>query len=149
MAQNHLASMLRKHPWRNDPLCRIDVTGFLSIMVVFLAIFLAPVYSSPDLPRNVVDLPHASHLVLLNDAAREDAIHIYVSRDGRLYFRNIQISRNELPGKIREAVQQGSRPTVFVSADRHTRYADVAFTLEGVQSAGITKIAFVANSKNQ
>ncbi len=138
--------MRKKHPWRNDPICRIDVTGFLSLMAVFLAIFLAPVYSSPDLPTNFVDLPHASHLILLNDAAREDAIHIYVQRDGRLYFNNAQISGDELPGKIREAVQRGSRPAVFISADRHARYAAVSSTLEGIQSAGITRIAFLVNA---
>ncbi len=139
--------MRRIHPWRNDPICRIDVTGFLSIMVVFLAIFLAPVYSGVDMPTSTVDLPYAGYLISLREADREDAIHLYVKRDGHIYLNTTQISREQLPGKIREALKQGSRPTVFISVDRHARYAEVSSTLDGIRAAGITRIAFVAESR--
>src|SRR5215471_13710349 len=70
--------------WGNRLICRIDVTGFLSIQVALLAVFMAPVMIVSDGPRIVTELPKAHHAISMPRADREDALIVAVIRDGKI-----------------------------------------------------------------
>ncbi len=137
--------MRKQHPWSNEPICRIDVTGFLSIMVVLLSLFWAPEASRADLPFAGADLPTAAHSVFLRDAHREDAMFVTVQRDGKIFFGYEQVSSVELTDKIGKALTKHADRKIYLKSDRHARYRDVLHALEGIRNAGIENIAIVTS----
>lgn len=136
--------MRKQHPWTNAPICRIDVTGFLSIMVVLLSLLWAPIASRPDPEIHVtVDMPHARNSVAVPDARREDAMTVTILRDGRIFFDHQQLSVAELSAKLSERLQRQQGGKVFLNADRRSRYRDVASSLEGIRAAGATNVVIL------
>lgn len=76
-------------------------------------------------------------------ALREDAMQLFVTRDGTLYFRNAKVSQPDLPGAIRQSLQSGSPLKVFLAVDSRAKYGDVSQALDQVRKAGIWDIAFL------
>src|SRR3989475_11275628 len=80
---------------RKDELfCRIDMWGFVSIMLALLFMFL-PI--TTDTRSVSVDRPPAYHSTSMPGALREDTMQISVTRDGNVYFRNDRIMLQDLP----------------------------------------------------
>lgn len=130
-------------------LCRIDVTGFASILFALLAMFMAPRLMT-DLPViQPVDLPKARHSIEMPGVDREDALVVAVSRDGRIYFDTTQIGADDLPPRIREKLKLGAPPEVYLRIDARARYRAVAKALDGIRHAGVEKIGFITNSRRQ
>lgn len=136
--------MRKQHPWTNAPICRIDVTGFLSIMVVLLALFWAPIASRPDPEMHTsVAVPHARNAVAVPEARREDAMTVTILRDGRMFFAGQQLSVAELTAKLSERLQSERNGKVFLNADRRSRYRDVASSLAGIRAAGAKDVVIL------
>src|SRR5215472_19373686 len=84
-------SALRRN---SELLCRIDMWGFVSIMLAILFMFLP---TTTNTPRHVlVDRPTAYHAIPMPGSLREDAILVMLTRDGRVYFGNHQVSAWDL-----------------------------------------------------
>jgi biopolymer transport protein ExbD len=77
------------------------------------------------------------------DAGREDALIVTVTRDGTLYFRTDQVALRDLPTQIRQALQEGAHPTVFIHADARAKYGDASVVIDEVRQAGIQHIAII------
>jgi biopolymer transport protein ExbD len=74
-----------------------------------------------------VELAKLENAVKVPHALREDAIHVAVRRDGRVYFSDNsflaeQVSSNDLPRLINEAIAKGSEPRVYLSCDARSRF---------------------------
>jgi len=85
-------------------------------------------------------LPHlaiANHAVPLLHANREDAMHVYVLRDGSFYFGNSMVALDEVPRRIQEQVTGGAERRVYLQADGRAKYGDVKQVLDKVRKAGI------------
>lgn len=128
-------------------ICRIDVTAFLSVLLVLLFIFMFDIYQ-PDLPPGV-DLPRVSHPVLMRGANREDAMLVEVQRDGSIWLGNDRMSLGQLPTKIDEAVRHGSERKVYLRVDARAWYGTVAEVLSAVRSAGVENIAFLVDERKK
>jgi biopolymer transport protein ExbD len=113
-------------------------------MVVILFLFLTHTTDRRDL-LSAVDLPKAQYTQLEPGALREDAITVTVQRDGKVLFRDIESSSEELPTLIRGAMKQGAERKVFLSADSRARNEDVEAVVQQVRIAGINSIAIVTN----
>jgi len=77
-------------------------------------------------------------------AIREDAQIVSVLRDGRIFYRNLQIVADDLPDKIREGVRSGADRRVYIRADAWAKYMDVNRVLSEVRKAGIENVCFLA-----
>jgi biopolymer transport protein TolR len=139
--------MHRQRKTRNELICRIDMTAFLSIQLVLLFLFMNSIGSRPDLPRNSVDLASVAHPVLMPGADKEDAIVVAVQRDGSVYLGLYKLSLEQLPDQIREAVNEGSERKVYIKADMRARYGAVLQVLAAVRSAGIENIGFLVDQR--
>ena len=129
--------------WGNRLICRIDVTGFLSIQVALLALFFAPYMSSHDV-LIVVQLPKAHHSVAMGRADREDALTVTVMRDGKIYLGAEVVSAPEdLWYMLRDSIHSGSEKRVYIKADRYAKFKAVSQVLDMVRSAGIQKVSFL------
>jgi len=78
------------------------------------------------------------------EALREDAMRLYITRDGSLYFRNFKTSQADLANAIRQSVQSGAPHKVFFVVDERAKYGDVMEGLDEVRKAGIWEVAFLA-----
>jgi biopolymer transport protein ExbD len=122
----------------------IDVSAFLSIMffLVFLHLRLTSVPHPGPPPA---DLPPSSHSTLEPAALREDAMRVFVTRDGSLYFRGTRATRDDLPIMISASLRAGSERTVYISADARAKYADVKSVIDRVRESGITNITLMTH----
>src|SRR5262249_28655902 len=130
-------------------LCRIDVTGFASVLVALLAMFMIP---GPilDLPRVVpVEFANARHSIPMPGADGEDALVVAVSRDSRIYFDSTQIDAENLAPVIRDKLKLGATPVVYLRIDARARYRAVAQALDGIRQAGVEKIGLITNLRRE
>jgi len=123
------------------------MTAFLSIQLVLLFMFMVAASDRPDLPSNGTDLPKVTHSVGMPGANRDDAMVVAVQRDGRVWLGYHELSLDQLPTSIREAVSHGSERKMYIRADRRAKYGTVAEVLDGVRSAGVENIAFLVDER--
>jgi biopolymer transport protein TolR len=89
----------------------INVTPMVDVMLVLLIIFMV---ITPMLNNKVnVDLPKADAAVVMEDANKEDAITVAVTRDGRTFLGGDQVTLDDLGPKIAAKLENkpGSSPT--------------------------------------
>jgi biopolymer transport protein TolR len=142
--------MLRPHTKPPSLISSINVTGFLSIMIV---LFFTVLFANPgpltyyDGGGVTIDLPKAKHSVRLKKFNREDAIAISIMRDGKVFFRTDHVYPDELPAKIRQALQQGAERKVYIKADARAQYGSVKEALDAIRDASIENVAFLADQR--
>jgi biopolymer transport protein ExbD len=127
----------------------IDATAFASILVVLLFMLMTPGTMAYNPHRGVsADLPKVLHPVAMRGARREDAMKITILRDGKVYFGAEQIYRGTLSTKIQERLTDREvERKVYIVADGRARWGTVKETLDGVRSAGIIRVAFLADQR--
>ena len=77
----------------------INVTPMVDVMLVLLIIFMV---ITPMLNNKVnVDLPKADAAVVMEDANKEDAIVVAVTRDGRTFLGGDQVTLDDLGPRFR------------------------------------------------
>jgi biopolymer transport protein TolR len=142
--------MAKEHRWflttlkrKNSLYCRIDVWGFVSIMVALLFILIVAKTSYVDLPKNSVDLTESHHAISMPGALREDAMRVNIKPDGQVYFGYLSISPEDLPDLIRQGLRNGAENKVYVSADARAKYGSVIEVLNEIRLAKIEKVSFL------
>jgi|SRR5579863_388376 len=138
-----LAALRRRE--QNKPICRIDLWGFVSVMLALVIMYMSRTYG-PDLPRGAVDLIRTHHPTLMPSALREDSIQIKVQRNGDIYFGYLRVSLNELPDLIRDGVRNGAEKKVYISADARAKYQTVKKVLNRVRLSGVENACFLSES---
>jgi biopolymer transport protein TolR len=142
--------MLNPRTKPSNLISSINVTGFLSIMIVlFLTVLFAdrgPLYMHPHHGVGI-DLPKVGHPSPLRAANREDAMTVAIMRDGKVFFRQNRLSVDQLPGKIRDGLREGAEKKVYIRADARAKYGRVKEALDGIRDAGIENVAFLADQK--
>jgi biopolymer transport protein TolR len=129
-------------------ICEINVTGFLSIQVALLAMFMALPMPYHDLPkRPSTDLAKVAHSVSMTAADREDAMIVAVMRTGDVYFLGDKIVPDQLDFKIRKALAMGAEKKVYINADARAKYGAVREVLKAVQSSGVERVGFLVEQK--
>jgi biopolymer transport protein ExbD len=93
---------------RNELLCRIDMWGFVSVMLAILVWTRFGLPHPPYADRSSVDRAIAKHSNLQPDAQKEDALLISITRDGSVFFRDHRIVPTDLASEIREGVRSGA-----------------------------------------
>ena len=137
----HLAALRR----RNELFCKVDAWGFLSVTLVLLLTFMVGTGIAPH-HFAAVDLPTSVHSVRLPRAIKEDALRVFVWRDGKVYLGHSQVARGDLTEMIREGVRSGAEKKVYVSADARAKYGSVSAVLEEIRLSGIENVAFLTSS---
>jgi biopolymer transport protein ExbD len=138
-----------EHKWflnalkrKNSLYCRIDVWGFVSVMLALLILFMVGIRDT-SYGRRAVDLVAAVHSTRMPAALREDVMRISITRDGNIYFRDQQISLEDLPNKIQEGLRSGAEKKVYLAVDARAKYGEVPAVLDKIRFAGVEKVAFL------
>ncbi len=115
-------------------------------MVVFVVLLIFMTIPVVDHHGGSVDLPKVLHPVTMRGAEREDAIKVWITRDGKVYLGTEQIWLPDLPAKIQDRLKDRDvERKVYIVADRRARWGGVKLALDGVRSAGIIRVAILAD----
>jgi biopolymer transport protein ExbD len=122
----------------------INMWPFVAVMVALLMLFMSRTRLHPyrQIPA---DIPKSTSATPQPGARREDAIEIFVTRDGAVYFRHSQILLHDLAPAVQTAVREGAEKKVYISADSRAKNGDVESVVDELRRAGITEISFLTN----
>jgi biopolymer transport protein ExbD/biopolymer transport protein TolR len=123
----------------------INVTPMVDVMLVLLIIFMV---ITPMLNNKVnVDLPQATAAVVMENANKEDAITVAVTRDGRAYLGGDPVSLDELSAKITDKLTNKTDKEVYLRADIRANYGKVMDTVDQIRAAGVSNLGLLTEKK--
>ena len=116
----------------------INVTPLVDVMLVLLIIFMV---ITPMLQKGFsVDMAKAMNPRLMQDAEKEDATIIAVTRDGKMYLGNTQIKLDEITTKVKDRIAAKLDKTVYVRSDARAKYGDFLKVVDNVRAAGVDSL---------
>src|ERR1700685_4232447 len=118
-----------------------NVIPMADIMLVLLIIFMVV---TPMLQKGVsVDMAKANNAQDMQDADKDDAIIVAVTRDGHMYLGSTQVNLDEITTKVKDLLANRIDKTVFVRSAQRAKYGEVGKTFDEVRSAGVDKIGLL------
>jgi biopolymer transport protein ExbD/biopolymer transport protein TolR len=100
-----------------------------------------------------VDLPVVSASTVMDNANKEDAITVAVTRDGKTFLGGDQVSLGDLGTKVADLEAKKTDPSadksVYLRADQRANYGKVMDTIDAIRSAGTNDLAIITEKKDQ
>jgi biopolymer transport protein ExbD/biopolymer transport protein TolR len=125
----------------------INVTPMVDVMLVLLIIFMV---ITPMLNNKVnVTLPTANAAIIMDNANKEDAVIVAVTRDGRIFLGGDQITLDDLGPKISAKLENKTDKEVFLRADIRANYGKVMDAVDGIRSAGVSELGLITEQRDQ
>ena len=122
----------------------INVTPMVDVMLVLLIIFMV---ITPMLTKGAqVNLVKTRNPIKMQDADKEDAVLISITRDGKVWLSpgNRMISVDQLPAKVKDlqAARTGDK-TVYIRADARARFASVTDVIDELRTDGVDQLGLI------
>jgi len=118
-----------------------NVIPMADIMLVLLIIFMVV---TPMLTKDIpVDMAQAQNSRDMQDADKDDAIVVAVTRDGRIYLGSTQMSKDDITGQIKDRLSTRLDKTVYVRSDSRAKYGDVVAVVDEIRSAGVDSLGLL------
>lgn len=118
-----------------------NVIPMADIMLVLLIIFMVvtPLLSK-DIP---VDMAAVANPREMQDADKDDAIVVAITRDGRIFIGNTQMQKEDLAGQVKDRISSRLDKTVYVRSDARAKYGDVVAVVDEIRSAGVDQLGLL------
>jgi biopolymer transport protein ExbD len=124
-----------------------NVIPMADIMLVLLIIFMVV---TPMLQKGVsVDMAAVSDPRDMQDADKDDAIIVAVTRDGTLFLGNTKITKEDITGQIKDRIANKLDKTVYVKSDARAKYGDVVAAVDEIRSAGVDSLGLLTERVKQ
>ncbi len=123
----------------------INVTPMVDVMLVLLIIFMV---ITPMLQKGAqVENAKTKNAIAMQDADKEDAIQVSVTRDGRFFLSpgNSQIHLEDLPGKVKDLQTNKLDKRVYIRADARAKYEAVEDVVDNLRAAGVDQIGLITD----
>lgn len=118
-----------------------NVIPMADIMLVLLIIFMVV---TPLLTKDIpVDMAAAANSRDMQDADKDDAIVVAVTRDGRIYLGSTNVQKEDLTGQIKDRIANRLDKTVYVRSDARAKYGDVVAAVDEIRSAGVDQLGLL------
>jgi biopolymer transport protein ExbD len=121
----------------------INVTPMVDVMLVVLIIFMV---ITPMLSKGVnVDKVKTHNDIKMQEADKEDAILITITRDGKIYLSpgNALLGANDLPGKVKDLQTNRSDKTVYIKGDARVRFQSMTDVIDNLRTAGVDELGLI------
>jgi biopolymer transport protein ExbD/biopolymer transport protein TolR len=123
------------------PVADINVTPMVDVMLVMLIIFMV---ITPMLSKGVsVDLVKTKNPIAMQNADKEDAVVVAVTRDGRTYLGSNIMPPDQLPQKVKDLLTNKLDKTVYVKSDARARYERVVEVIDNLRAAGVDQLGLL------
>ena len=121
----------------------INTTPLVDVMLVLLIIFMV---ITPMLSKGVsVDLVKTINPIAMQNADKEDAVLVAVTRNGDVFLGSGKIPPADLPGKVKDLLVGRLDKTVFVKCDSRARYEKVVEVVDNLRAAGVDNIGLLTD----
>ena len=119
----------------------INVTPMVDVMLVLLIIFMVV---TPMLQHGFsVDLAKVQNPRPMQDAEKEDAVVIAVSRDGKFYLGSDPIKLDKITTVVKDRISNKLDKTDYVKSDASAKYGDVVSVVDNVRAAGVDSLGLL------
>jgi biopolymer transport protein ExbD len=123
----------------------INVTPMVDVMLVLLIIFMV---ITPLAEQKVnVTLAQTENAVAMDNASKQDAVTIAVTRDSKVYLGQDQTTLADLGTKVGNVLQNKTDKTVYFRADARAHYGTVEDAIDAVRTAGVEEIGLLTENK--
>jgi biopolymer transport protein ExbD/biopolymer transport protein TolR len=85
----------------------------------------------------------------MEDANKEDAVTVAVTRDGRTFLGGDQVTLDDLGPKISAKLENKTNKQVFMRADARANYGKVMDAVDGVRAAGVSQLGLLTEKREQ
>jgi biopolymer transport protein ExbD len=122
----------------------INVTPMVDVMLVLLIIFMV---ITPMLEQKVnVTLARTENAVAMDDASKEDAVTIAVTRDSRVFLGQDQVTLADLGTKVNDLLQNKTSKMVYFRSDARAHYGTVEDAIDAVRTAGVDEVGLLTEN---
>jgi len=126
----------------NTAVSEINVTPLIDVLLVLLIIFMV---ITPMLNNKInVDLPVVSASVIMENANKEDAITVAVTRDGKTFVGGDAVSLGDIGTKVADLEAKKTNPSddksVYLRADQRANYGKVMDAIDAIRTAGVSQL---------
>jgi biopolymer transport protein ExbD/biopolymer transport protein TolR len=131
---------LKKAP---PPVSEINVTPMVDVMLVVLIIFMV---ITPLLNKGVnIDLAKARNPITMADADKEDAVIVFITRDGQVYISPglVKTVPDQLAPKVKDLLEKQASKVVFLRADSRAKYERVEDVVDNLRAAGVDQLGLL------
>jgi biopolymer transport protein ExbD/biopolymer transport protein TolR len=126
------------------PVADINVTPMVDVMLVMLIIFMV---ITPMLSKGVsVDLVKTKNPITMNDADKEDAVLVAVTKDGRVWLGTTQMPADQLPAKVKDMLTNKLDKTCYIKSDMRSKYELVVQVIDNLRAAGVDQVGLLTES---
>ena len=123
----------------------INVTPMVDVMLVLLIIFMV---ITPMLQKGVsVDLAKTNNPVAMQDADKEDALLVAITKDGKVFLGSDQIDPTQLTNKVKDRLASRTDKKVFIKSDARAKYGNVVDVVDDVRSAGVDQVGLLTEQR--
>ncbi len=124
----------------------INVTPMVDVMLVLLIIFMV---ITPMLSKgHDVDMAKVDNPTPMQDADKDDALLLAVTKDGKIYFGNDEIQLDSITQRVKDRLASKSdSKEVFVKADARARYKFVVDVVDNVRAAGVDQLGLLTEQR--
>jgi len=113
----------------------------VDVMLVLLIIFMV---ITPMLQKGVsVDMAKAANPRDMQDADKEDAVVLAITKDGKIYLGSDKISLDQITTTVKDRISGKLDKTVFVKSDAQAKYGDVVSVIDNVRAAGVDSLGLL------
>jgi len=131
----------RYKPQAGSQMASPNVIPMADIMLVLLIIFMVV---TPMLQKNKpVDLARTNTARDMQDADREDAVVVAVTRDGGIFLGNTQVAKADITEQVKDRLSNKQDKTVFLKSDARAKYGDVVAVVDEIRSAGVDQLGLL------
>ena len=123
-----------------------NVTPMVDVMLVLLIIFMV---ITPMLSKGqTVNMVKTRNDIKMQEADKEDAVLIAVTRDGRAFLSpgNSLVQPSDLGGKVKDLQTNRSDKTVYVKADARARFSSVTDVIDNLRTAGVDQLGLITET---
>jgi biopolymer transport protein ExbD/biopolymer transport protein TolR len=147
MASTGQTSSARYKPQAGSQMSTPNVIPMADIMLVLLIIFMVV---TPMLQKTLpVDMARVNNAHEMQEADKDDAIIVAVTRDGTIYLKNTKISKDDITGQIKDMISARLDKTVYVKSDARAKYGDVVAVVDEIRSAGVDQLGLLTEQNEQ
>ncbi len=118
-----------------------NVIPLADVMLVMLIIFMV---ITPMLSKGVsVDMVMTRNPIAMNDADREDAVLVAVTRDGKVFLGSTPIAVDQLTQKVQDLLSTQLDKTVYLKCDARSLYRGVVEVVDAIRAAGVDNVGLL------
>jgi biopolymer transport protein TolR len=134
---------MRRTKIRERLKAEINIVPFTDVLLVLLVIFMV---TTPLIVQGQihVKLPRASSS---SPAPLEKPVTLTLTAPGKLYLNDAEVTFEDLPGLLTEALKNRDDKTVVINADQSSAHGKVVQLLDAAKNAGASRLAIATESK--